>query len=323
MDRFVGSKDYVNPTFVDPVWGVSDYDVYMRANEEFRRMSEQGPFFAAILTLSNHSPFNLPSPLPFDPVADGDPLEDRLNGIRYADWAMGEFFRQAGKEKYFQNTLFIVTGDHGFSSPPMITPILLSRFTVPLLFYSPGLLGTQAKRFPTVASQVDIAPSVLGLLGLDVPHQCWGRNLFALPEKDPGFAVIKPSGGEDEVAIMEDDYILIKYPKNKLQLYRFSLQFPPSVSPDLSLQEPDRLQRMEKKLSAYVQSGILLLRKHQLGVPREGPATQSAATGSWRQPSKRIACHRPAAWRNDQSAGRMPLAGGSILNPLSRPSRTA
>jgi hypothetical protein len=149
--------------------------------------------------------------------------------------------------------------------------MLLSRFSVPLLFYSPGLPAIRAKRLRTVASQVDITPSVLGLLGIDAPHQCWGRNLFAVPGTDPGFAVVKPSGGEDEVALIEGDYILIKYPRKKLQLYRFSLGFPPEASIDLALEEPDRCRRMEKKLDAYVQSGIQLLKRRQLGAPAKVP----------------------------------------------------
>ena len=48
IHRFIGRHEYVNPTFVDPVWGVGDYDVLMRANEEFRAMAEKGPFFGAI-----------------------------------------------------------------------------------------------------------------------------------------------------------------------------------------------------------------------------------------------------------------------------------
>jgi phosphoglycerol transferase MdoB-like AlkP superfamily enzyme len=266
ISRFIGSKDYENPTFIDPVWGVSDYDVYMRANQEFKRMARQGPFFAVILTLTNHSPFNLPDPLPFEPFSGKK--SGRLNGLRYADWAMGEFFKKAADEAYFSNTLFVITGDHGFSTAPMVTPMLLSRFSVPLLFYSPSLLGTEPRRFETVASQVDIVPSVLGLLGDDTPHQCWGRNLFAVSQGDPGFAVIKPSGGEDEAAIIEGDHILIKYPDKRSELYRFSLQIPFDVSPDVYLEEPERAADLENRLRAYVQTGILLLRRRSVGTPQ-------------------------------------------------------
>jgi phosphoglycerol transferase MdoB-like AlkP superfamily enzyme len=267
VDRFVGTDDYINPTFVDPVWGVSDYDVYARANQEFRELAAQGPFLGSILTLSNHAPFNLPEPLPFERIRSDDGYEGRYNGMRYADWALGEFFRMAEKEDYFKDTLFVVTGDHGFGYPPMITPMALSRFHVPLLFYAPGLIAESGQRRRTVASQVDIGPSVLGLLGVNAPHQGWGRNLFSPNLQDEGFAVIKPSGGEELMALIEGDRLLLVAPKEKSQLYRYDLGFPPAGSQDLYRDEKESAKAMEKRLLAYVQTGILALRARSLGLP--------------------------------------------------------
>lgn len=267
MDRFVGREDYVDPTFVDSVWGVSDYDVFMRANEEFKTMDGKGPFFGAILTLTNHSPFNLPEPLPFERIKTGDDLEPRLNSMRYADWALGEFFRQAQKEEWFQNTLFVLTGDHGFGTPPAITEMRLDRQHVPLLFYSPALDPAAVGRRSTVASQVDIGASVLGLLGLEVPHQSWGRNLFDPGLKDDGFAVVKPSGGEELVALIEGDYVLIRESKGSTLLYRCDFGFPPQVELLPKGEEVERRATMLKQMQAYVETGLLSLRDRKLGVP--------------------------------------------------------
>jgi phosphoglycerol transferase MdoB-like AlkP superfamily enzyme len=266
IDRFIGTNEYVNPTFVDPVWGVSDYDVFTRANQEFREMAGKGPFFGAILTLTNHSPFTLPEPLPFERIRTGSDLDGRYNAIRYADWALGEFFRQARKEKYFSDTLFVVTGDHGFGVPPALTDLMLERFHVPLLFYSPRLLSQGGERRATVASQVDITPSILGLLGLDLPHQSWGRNLFAPTLKDEGFAVIKPSGGDDKVALIEGDHLLLKEPKTAAQLYRYSLAFPPAAQ---QVDEPERVKVMTRRLDSYIETGLLALRNRRIGIPQK------------------------------------------------------
>lgn len=286
VDRFVGTEDYVNPAFRDPVWGVSDHDALTRANEEFRDLAGKGPFLGIVLTLSNHAPFNLPNPLPFPRIRTGDEMEGRFNAMRYADWALGEFFRQASREEYFKNTLFVITGDHGFAHPPMLTPFQLTRFHVPLLFYSPSLLGEEGARRRTVVSQVDIVPSILGLLGLRDPIQCWGRNVFSPALKDEGFAVIKPSGGEEVAAIVEGDYMLMVAPKEKPALFRYSLEFPAEASGDLYGAEEARGKEMRKRLLAYIQSGILGLRERRLGVPEEGgaavaerPATAPAVRG--------------------------------------------
>jgi phosphoglycerol transferase MdoB-like AlkP superfamily enzyme len=269
MEHFVGTSDYRNPTFVDPVWGVSDHDVYTRANEEFRRLNEKGPFFGTILTLSDHSPFNLPESLPFERIEKNDGMDGRWNTMRYADWALGEFFRQARQEDYFDNTLFVVTGDHGFAHPPMITGMQLERFHVPLLFYAPDLLGTDGERRDIVASQVDIGPSILGLLGMNDSQQGWGRNLFAAAPDDRGFAVIKPSGGEDRVALIEGDYLLEVAPKEKPRLYRYNLGHPPSVSENILREHEALADEMEKRLHAYVETAILSLHKRALGIPEE------------------------------------------------------
>ena len=266
IDRFIGTDDYRNPVFVDPVWGVSDLDVYRRANQEFRELAGTKPFLGVILTLSNHAPFNLPDPLPFPRIITGDHLEGRFNSMRYADWALGEFFREAGREAYFKETLFVLVGDHGFAVPPHITPLALGRFHVPLLFYAPGHLPAQ--RRDTVASQVDIGPSVMGLLGFDEPTQAWGRNLFSPHLKDPGFAVIKPSGSDEMVALIEGDRLLLRDPKKPPQLFRYALSGAPADNFDETANAPERVAQMDKRLLAYVQSGILTLRARHLGLPR-------------------------------------------------------
>ena len=265
IDRFIGTEDYVEPVFRDPVWGVSDLDVYRRANQEFRAMAGSRPFLGVILTLSNHAPFNLPDPLPFPRIHTGNHLEVRFNGMRYADWALGEFFRLASREEYFKDTLFVITGDHGFAVSPNITPMALGRFHVPLLFYAPVHLPPQ--RRATVASQVDIGPSVMGLLGRNDPHQAWGRNLFAPALRDAGFAVIKPSGSEEVVALVEDDRVLLRDPKSRPQLYRYDLDGRAANAGDQAAGDPELTRAMEKRLLAYVQTGILALRSRQLGLP--------------------------------------------------------
>ena len=266
INRFIGRYDYVNPTFVDPVWGVSDYDVFMRANDEFRSLAEKGPFFGAILTLTNHSPFNLPDPLPFDKIQTGDSFEGRANSMRYADWALGEFFKKARQEKYFANTLFVVTGDHGFGTAPAITGMQLDRFHVPLFFYSPERLLPHGERRSTVASQVDIGPTVLGLIGSNAPHQAWGRNLLAIPPGDQGFAVVKPSGGKEEVALIEGNLLLMRTPKEKPVLYRYSLGFPPTSE---RVDDSQKIKEMDHRLKAYVETGLLNLRARRIGIPKQ------------------------------------------------------
>src|SRR6185369_6369730 len=100
---------------------------------------------------------------------------------------------------------------------------------VPLLFYAPALLGDEPRVRHTVASHVDIVPTVLGLLGEREPHQHWGRDLFALADDDPGFAIFKPAGGSDEVGYARGDRLLVRDVEGHYAFYRYDLGSPPGI----------------------------------------------------------------------------------------------
>jgi phosphoglycerol transferase MdoB-like AlkP superfamily enzyme len=266
MHRFIGRSDYINPTFVDPDWGVSDFDVFMRALEEFDDLAKTGqPFLGLILTLSNHAPFNLPKVEGLKLIAGGGEQNTRLNGIHYADWAVGQFMERARTKPWFHDTLFVFVGDHGFGIPPVLTRAGLLHQHVPLLFYAPSILGDTGEVRHVTASQVDILPSILGLLGTDGLHQSFGRDLFDLPAGDPGHAYVKASGS-DIAGYIEGDEILTVLPNKPAMLQTIDLGFPPSASDDLSATKPERAAEMERRLKALIVTGLNVLKEHRAGV---------------------------------------------------------
>jgi phosphoglycerol transferase MdoB-like AlkP superfamily enzyme len=212
-------------------------------------------------TLSNHTPYALPDPLPVAKVmVDG--VEDRhLTAMRYADYALGEFFRKIKNHGGFDDTLFVLVGDHGFGGIRQLTNMDLVRFHVPLLMLGKDIQERFGKTRSVVGSQVDVVPTVMGLLGGSYVHHCWGRNLLALPAGDPGLAVIKPSGNDQMVAVVQGDYVLTQAPGAAPRLTRFSLQ-PMS---EAEVNEPQRQSRMEKVLDAYVQTAINALLDNHTG----------------------------------------------------------
>lgn len=184
VSNFIGRFDFVNPTVMDPTWGVADQDMFDRAAEELAKRSGQRPFYALLQTLSNHTPYPLPDKLPIQPVTGHGTLDQHLTAMRYSDWALGQFFEKARKEPYFKETLFVIVGDHGFANYEQITELDLSRFNVPLLLIGPGIQERFGSRRDTVGTQVDIVPTIMGRLGGVVRHQCWGRDLLTLPRDD-------------------------------------------------------------------------------------------------------------------------------------------
>ena len=238
IDHFIGTHDYPNPIHRDRVWGVTDQDVFDRANQEFVQADKTGPFFGLILTLSNHAPFDLPEPLPFAHTTGMGELNKRLDGVQYADWAVGHFMDQAKKLDYFQNTLFVFVGDHGFGVEPKLTEANLLFHHVPLLFYSP-MLSKSGAVISTPASQLNIIPSVLGLLQLNVQHASWARNLFSTNFTDDNFVVFKGSGGsgsDQAVAMIRGDKILVVGSDNLTRLWTYRLNPDPALTP---LTDPD------------------------------------------------------------------------------------
>jgi phosphoglycerol transferase MdoB-like AlkP superfamily enzyme len=265
VQRFIGRNDYVNPTFVDPDWGVCDFDVFVRAVEEFNVLAKTGkPFFGFVLTLSNHAPFNLPKVEGLEEIASGDEQYKRINGIHYADWALGQFIQRARQTEWFHDTLFVFAGDHGFGIPPVLTRAGLLHQHIPLLFYGPGVLGQTGEVRHVTASQIDILPSIHGILGLEAPHQSFGRNLFALPPGDPGHAYVKASGSPI-VGLIEGNQIVTVASGQSPVLQTFNLSFPPSASDDIAAQQPERAAQMETRLKAFVQTGLKTLKDHRAG----------------------------------------------------------
>lgn len=267
MQRFIGRDDYVNPVFVDPDWGVSDLDVFNRAIEEFNDLDKRGkPFFSVVLTLSNHAPFNLPKIDGLEPIRSGGDQNKRLNGVHYADWAVGEFMKSARGQSWFDDTLFVFVGDHGFGIPPKLTELSLLHMHVPLLFHAPALFGGEKGTRHETASQLDILPTIVGLMGFDTPHQAFGRDLFRLPEGDPGHAFVKRSG-EPLLGWVEKDSIFVGSVLAPTAYHHFQLGFPPEASGDLSDAYPEGAAAFSRKLDAMVVTGLITL-ENRLAAPR-------------------------------------------------------
>ncbi len=176
-------------------WGPSDVDIFSHAIDVLRH--ERKPFFAEIMTLSNHHPFShnygIAQPDAARDVHQDPMYRDYLRGIHYTDYAIGKFFEMAAHEPWFDNTLFIITGDHGAHAYPrgvdrQSTPARMNEmfFRVPFLMLLPE---RKHQRLDAVTSQVDIAPTVLDLLGVRASNAFMGVSMLAqlAPEQRVAF----------------------------------------------------------------------------------------------------------------------------------------
>ncbi|PAA31629.1 LTA synthase family protein [Pseudomonas fragi] len=263
MTTFVGRNDFVDPVFSDPTWGVSDQDMFNRGLEELKKREGKEPFYALLQTLSNHTPYALPTPLPVEPVTDRGSLNEHLTAMRYSDWALGQFFEKARKEPYFKETLFVIVGDHGFGNEQQISEMDLGRFNVPLLLIGPGIQEKFGTRTDTVGTQVDIVPTIMGRLGGEFRQQCWGRDLLTLPEGDKGSGVIKPSGSDQTVAIISDDHLLVQPKDMPAKVWQYKLGANPEAT--VVTDTPEAIE-LKKKLESFLQTATKSLLDNTAGV---------------------------------------------------------
>lgn len=265
MTTFIGREDFVAPVYMDPTWGVSDQDMFDRAVAELDKNYGDKPFYALLQTLSNHTPYALPAKLPVERVTGHGTLDEHLTAMRYSDWALGQFFEKARNSRYFKDTLFVIVGDHGFGSDDQLTEMDLFRFNVPLLMIAPGIQGKFGTVRHTVGTQIDIVPTIIGRLGGEARHQCWGRDLLNLPAGDRGIGVIKPSGGDQTVAVVGDDRILVQPKGFAPRLYRYRLGADPKAERIPGDSDP----QLQRDLDAFLQSATKSLLDNTAGV-RDG-----------------------------------------------------
>lgn len=184
FERFIEQRDYPAPTFTS-AWGVCDEDIFDRALAEFDALHEAGdPFLSVILSVSNHRPFTYPDGRIPLPSAD----QGREHAVRYADHALGRFFRMAKQRPFHDGTLYVVFGDHGARVyGAQMFP--LESYRIPALIILPD--GEHAgSRCSTLACTLDIAPTIMGLLGGDYRSTFFGRNVLGGSE-DRGRALMQ------------------------------------------------------------------------------------------------------------------------------------
>ena len=176
----VDFNDIKNPQFVAS-WGVSDDDLFKQADIELTKLNKRkNPFFSFIFTSSNHDPFEIPDGV-IQPIKYTDHQLQKYDkkellrhkAIQYADYALGEFIDKAKTRSYWENTIFIVVADHDARA--------MGSDLVPINnFHIPGVIlnsGIGPKLDERVVSQIDLAPTLLSLMGVEIQSPMLGQDL--------------------------------------------------------------------------------------------------------------------------------------------------
>lgn len=190
------------------VWGVCDEDIFARAlREADRSAADSHPFFSLVLTTSNHRPYTYPAHRIDIPSGSR-----REGGVKYADYAIGQFLRQARTHAWFDSTIFVFVADHCASSAG-ITELPVERYHIPLIIYAPHLY--RARTVDAVCSQIDVAPTLAALMNWSYTSKFFGADILAMrPIGERAFI-----SNYQKLGYLADDELVVLSPNQEVRLY--------------------------------------------------------------------------------------------------------
>ena len=171
--RFGGEEEF------DGTWAIWDEPFLQYYCAKMSEMKE--PFMTAVFTASSHHPYVVPEKYRERFPEEGIEIH---KCIRYTDMALGEFFRSASRQPWFKNTIFVLTSDHTNLSDHDYYQTDLGGFCSPIIIYEPGITDLQPAVQDKIAQQIDILPTVLGMLHYPKPYFAFGIDVLNTPAED-------------------------------------------------------------------------------------------------------------------------------------------
>jgi phosphoglycerol transferase MdoB-like AlkP superfamily enzyme len=175
IDRMKLAKEQIH---YENIWGVADEDLFSLSLQQLDEknninIENKGakPFFAHIMTTSNHRPYTYP-----EGRIDIPSKTSREGAVKYTDWAINDFIQRAKTKPWFDNTIFVIVADHCASARGK-TALPIESFHIPMMIYAPKLI--KPEQINQIASQIDIAPTILALLGIDYKSKFYGQDILS------------------------------------------------------------------------------------------------------------------------------------------------
>jgi len=177
--------------------GIHDEYLFDRHIEDLK--NEKEPFFSVVYTLSSHPPYDMP----INKIIEFSDTENMyLNAVHYTDSCLGAYFAKAKMEAWYDNTLFVLISDHSHNTPIFSETLNPGRFRIPMLFFGAVLKSEyRGVVIDKVASQIDVAPTLLGQLDMGYDAYARSKNIldpttgqFGFYTWYNGFGWIRPNG---------------------------------------------------------------------------------------------------------------------------------
>lgn len=250
FQQIIDEKDYQNPKFVS-TWGMSDEDLFDKAHETFSKLANgTQPFFSLVFTSSNHDPFEFP---------DGKielfdkEKQARNNAAKYADYALGHFFKLAKNSNYWKDTLFLVIADHD-SRVAGAELVPIQHFHIPALILGEGI---EPRKDLRLVSQIDMPTTLLSLAGVSGEYPMIGADLTQ--DVDPNRAFMQY---DQTQAMMKGTDVIILQPNREPKGYQYNAQ-------SKQLSEKSQPEEMKKEALAHALLGSYLYKNQLHKLPKQ------------------------------------------------------
>ena len=235
FDRVVGQHSWPRDEIVG-TWGIPDHKLFDHVLEHCD--SAKAPFFACVMTCSDHNPHILPKGIDFH----SKQKELQKQVAEYADWSIGRFVRMASQKPWFDNTLFVFIADHGASLNP-IYDMALAYNHVPLLIFAPKHI--EPRFDDRLAMQIDVAPTVIAMLGLVDSGYMLGTDLTTHTRKYAYFSA------DDKIGVVDGElFYLYRTKADRGSLYRYK----ENSTEDIIDSMPEQAEAMRNHAFGMIQS---------------------------------------------------------------------
>lgn len=240
FDDYFGKNEYIGPEAFDGRWGIFDEEFLQFFAQKIETFKQ--PFFSVLFTISSHNPYIIPEKYKGKfPKGTTKVMET----IAYTDYALKQFFDSIKTEEWYQNTLFVITADHGYpDTNSEIYRTSVGRFEIPILFFDPSdptLKGVSEKNL----QQTDIMPSIVDYLNIKTKMISYGKSFTS----DVDFVVYFQN---NIYHYINGEYYLRFDGTNPIGLYKFKKD--KMLKNNLLYVNSEKREEMTKFIKAYIQS---------------------------------------------------------------------
>ena len=195
------------------VWGVADEDMAKKAIQVMNTEAKsRKPFFNHWMTVSNHRPFTFPE----GKIDISGTSKSREGGVKYTDYSLRKFFEMAKKQDWYKNTVFVIIADHCASSAGK-TELPMDKYRIPAMIFSEGFI--QPQQFNQLMSQIDVMPTLFGLLNFNYQSKFLGQDVFKENFQPKAYVATY-----QDLGFIKDNYLTVISPTRKIKQYSLTLQ---------------------------------------------------------------------------------------------------